>query len=92
MAKIFLAKIFLAKGSSLSLFYRNILVQNVFDKNIFGNNIFLGRDLTSLPHPAIDPIHTTPTPSYLLFEVGGGDERTKDSWTGRTYVLSLLLY
>ena len=47
---------------------KNIFGENIFEENIFDKNI---------SHPAIHPLHTTPTPSYLLFEVEGGDEQTK---------------
>ena len=65
-----------------NIFWENIFLKNVFGKNIFGTSIFfLERDLT---FPAIPPQHTTPTPSYLLFEVEGGGGQTKDGLTDRT--------
>ena len=87
--------------------FRNILVENIFDNffcqkqlcltkivlpNIFLTKHFLReRDFTFPSTPYFPPLHTTPTSSYLLFEVEGGDKRT-NLQTGRTHILSLLLY
>ena len=58
-----------------NFFDKNISGENIFAKNIYAKNIFFwgGKGtLQSTPY-------TTPTSSYLLFEVEGGDEE------GRTY-------
>ena len=59
-------KIFFPKKFSLKIF----LAKKIF---FFGKGSSL-----SLPPPTIQPLHTTPTPSYLLIEVEGGgrNERT----------------
>ena len=65
------------------------MIENIFDKNIFAKHIFLNKKIFfpiffSPSHAAIHPLHTTPTPSYLLFEVGGGG-RTNEGLTDRTH-------
>ena len=78
--KFIFVKIFFHKYFSWKYFCQNIFTTNIFAKNIF-----------SLPPLTVHHLCTTPTPSYPLFEVEGGDKRT-NSRTGRTQWLFLLLY
>ena len=73
------------------IFCKNIFFRNIFVENIWSENIF-GPPIPYYPPPMYNT--QVATSSYLLFEVEGGGQtkQTKDLRTGRTHVLSLLLY
>ena len=66
----------------------NFFLEIIFGENIFFKNIFWEDNFTFPPKPTPyyppPTLNTAPALTYLLFEVGGGRNETKNEITDRT--------
>ena len=75
------------KFFSENIFAENIYAKNISTKNISTKNIFFGGEKGTL----LSTPYTTPTSSYLLFEVEGGDKCNELTDRTHTRIVSLIV-